>query len=131
MIHDIKATNIAIGNTKETLNKIFIFDYSSSVPISLENSAKTDLIMFGLVLLELNGIKFPPLWASAMEQIITNTDEIIEMLSEEWNKNYAEVNWNCFSITNGWFPFCSHTGVIHTIGQSGNIQRILWVLGIA
>lgn len=92
MINDISATNIAIGNSKETINKIFIFDYASSVEISHEYSAKTDLIMFGLVLLELNGVKFPPLKTSAMEEIITNPDEIIKLLSEEWNKNYAEVN---------------------------------------
>lgn len=92
MIHDISATNIAIGNSKEMLNKIFIFDFASSVQISHEYSAKIDLIMFGLVLLDLNGVKFPPFLTSAVEKVITNTDEIVEHLLGEWNKNYAEVN---------------------------------------
>ncbi|XP_055304346.1 uncharacterized protein LOC129569514 [Sitodiplosis mosellana] len=90
MIQDIDAKNMAIGNSMETMNKIYVFDFASSIPIPQEHMVKSDLIGFGLVLLDLNGVEFPTMTSSSTGQIITNTDEIVEQLMQEWNENYVK-----------------------------------------
>lgn len=53
--------------------------------------ARSDLIVFGLVLLGLNGVRFPPIRISTMAHITINSDEIIDLLLEEWDINYVQV----------------------------------------
>lgn len=91
VVQDISAKNLAIGSSTETMNKVYIFDFASSVQVSQENLPKTDLIAFGLVLLDLNGIEFPPLQSSSKGKTIKKIDDIIERLMEDWNENYVKV----------------------------------------
>lgn len=91
VVQDISANNLAIGSSMETMNKIFIFDFASSVQVSEENLPKSDLIAFGLVLLDLNGIEFPPLQSSSTGKMIKKLDDIVERLMEDWNEKYVKV----------------------------------------
>lgn len=88
LIYDIRSTHIAVGNSKDTLNKIFFLDYSSSIQFSAEYRPKHDLILFGLVLLELNGVKFPQKIKGVEFDGIQN---IVDSLLAKWDTDYANV----------------------------------------
>lgn len=94
-IYDITSANIAIGNSRENMNRVFVFDFASSVEISREFLPKDDLLLLGLVLLELNGVSFPSRKIDANDH--TNTDQIIESLLTKWDDNYIKVSWSLFS----------------------------------
>lgn len=88
IIYDIKSTHIAVGISRETLNKIFFLDFASSVPISAKFKPKHDLILFGLILLELNGVRFPHKMNGVAFEGIEN---IVESLLKKWDEDYAKV----------------------------------------
>lgn len=79
---------MAVGNSKHSLNKVFIFDYASGIDISAMYLPRNDFILFGLVLLDLNGVKFPPLGRINRHATI---DEISESLINKWDWFYAKV----------------------------------------
>lgn len=80
---------MAVGNSKDTSNKIFIFDYASAINISDEYLPKSDLTLFGLILMNLNGVEFSNNINGAELEGIAN---IIDSLLKEWNEDYAKVN---------------------------------------
>jgi len=90
IVYDICSSNIAIGNTKETLNKIFFFDFASSFKSSSEDMLRNelnDLILFALVLMDLNGVEF-----TAMNEFSENShiEEVFEYLLNEWDEHYLK-----------------------------------------
>lgn len=92
IFRDITSSKIAIGNTKDTINKFFVFDFTSSIKISSKFTPKDDLIQLGLVLLELNGVKFVP--RTDADDNYDDTNAIIESLLKEWDKAYVKVRLN-------------------------------------
>lgn len=86
-INDVTSSNIAIGNSKENLNKVFVFDLATSVAISGEFTPKDDLLSLGLVLLDLNGVKL-----SNENDIDADSDQMIQSLLLKWNDNYVKVS---------------------------------------
>lgn len=96
ILRDITSSNIAIGNSKDTINKIFVFDFASSAKISSRLTPKDDLLQLGLVLLELNGVKFVP--RSKTDDNHSNTNAIIGSLLKEWDEVYVKVRLNSFEI---------------------------------
>lgn len=91
LISDVRSSNLAIGRTEETFNKIFALDFASCVEITSEARPVNDLLAIGFVLLELNGVKFPPL--QGVEEY-RDLDQIIESLLGQWNKAYVKVSFN-------------------------------------
>ena len=89
LLSDINSSNLVIGRTEETLNKIFALDFASCVEITSEARPVNDLIAIGFVLMELNGVKFPPL--QGIEEL-TDLDLIIESLLSQWNEAYVKVS---------------------------------------
>lgn len=116
LFHDVKPTNIAIGNINE--NQIIFFDFAFSEfhinalgePKQREDSdeingtpeymargplhrlthvRKDDLISFGLVMLELNGVILP--WK---EKINLEYDiyVLMDIILETWDNHTIEVN---------------------------------------
>lgn len=84
-IQDITLSNIAIGNSKENMNKVFVFDFSTSTPISEKNSPKENMLLLGLILLQLNGVEFQN----------KNAEKAIEsMYRDHWDHNYVKVSCN-------------------------------------
>lgn len=88
LISDLRSSNLAVGHLEETMNKVFAFDFASCTEISKVAQPKDDLIAFGFVLLQLNGVKFPPLQG---EEEHTEQDAIIAALLHKWNKAYVKV----------------------------------------
>lgn len=97
IIYDITSSSIAIGNTKETLNKIFFFDFTSSFKSSSEDLLKNvlkDMILFALVLMDLNGVEFTSM--NKMNED-SHIEEAFEYLLGKWDENYIEVHYfTCF-----------------------------------
>lgn len=116
LFHDVKPSNVAIGDDDE--NKIFFFDFAFSIfhvnalgeskhrekademngtpeyfaygPLQgLTHVRKDELFSFGLILLELNGVYFP--WMDK-----TDDDDHIytamNIVFEEWEKYTLEVS---------------------------------------
>lgn len=96
VLRDLTSSKLAIGNTKDTINKIFVFDFASSAKISSKITPKNDLILVGLVLLELNGVKFVP--RSETDGDNNDANAIIASLLEKWDENYVNVSLNCFYV---------------------------------
>ncbi|XP_031622920.1 uncharacterized protein LOC116340515 [Contarinia nasturtii] len=106
IVYDISSSNIAIGNAKETLNKIFIFDFASSFKSSPEDMLRNelnDLILFALVLMDLNGIQFTP-----MNDLSRNShiEAALEYLLDEWDENYLEDLYSQSENPEVFFEFC-------------------------
>lgn len=89
IIRDITSTKIAIGNSIETINKIFVFDFTSSAKITSKLTPKDDLIQLGLVLFELNGVQFVP--RTKIDDNDSDVSAIIESLLKEWDDAYVKV----------------------------------------
>lgn len=93
-IYDFDSSNIAIGNSKENMNQVFVFDLAMSVDISEECRAEDDLRLLGLILLELNGVHFP-----SRNELDTDAkptlDEVIESQLMEWDDDYVKVGEIC------------------------------------
>lgn len=87
IIRDITSSNIAIGNSKDSVNKIFVFDFAASVKISNRFTVKDDLLKLGLVLLEMNGVPF-----ESIDDNHTDTNAFMESLLVKWNENYVKVS---------------------------------------
>lgn len=83
VIRDIRPTHMAVGNSEDSLNKIFIFDYASAIQISDTYTPRDDFILFGLILLELNSVEYPQ-----FEPTVARDAEIIDA---EWHENYIRV----------------------------------------
>lgn len=90
----ISSSNMAIGNSKNTVNKIYVFNFASSVGLSSIFTPKDDLLRLGLVLLELNGVKFEP--RTGIDDNHTDTNMIIDSLLKKWDENYVKVSWPIF-----------------------------------
>lgn len=88
--YDLDSSNIAIGNSKEDMNKVFVFDLAGSDDLSEECSAEDDLRLLGLILLELNGVHFP-IRNELNENDNTTANEIIESLLTKWDDDYVKV----------------------------------------
>lgn len=91
IFRDITSTKIAIGNSKETINKIFVFDFTSSAKVSSKLTPKDDLIQLGLVLLDLNGVQFVPRTKADGNENQNDATAIIESLLKEWDEGYVKV----------------------------------------
>lgn len=91
IFRDITSTNIAIGNSKDTINKIFVFDFTSSAKVTSKFTPKDDLIQLGLVLLDLNGVQFVPRTKIDGNDNQNNANAIIESLLKEWDEAYVKV----------------------------------------
>lgn len=89
ILRDITSSNIAIGNSKDSINKVFVFDFTSSTKISSKLTPKYDLNQLGLVLLELNGVNF--ISRSEIENDHNDTNAIIKSLLKEWDETYVKV----------------------------------------
>lgn len=118
--HDVKPANMAIGNTKETADQIFFIDFSFTEPYVDENGnwlprqetldhfgtpqymapkalqgytqvPKDDLIAFGLVLLQFNGVVLP--WLDAVTKIDGFVAQM-EYVSDEWDRTDFNVSDN-------------------------------------
>lgn len=90
LIFDIQSSNIAIGNSRENMHKVYVFDFDNSVEISDDLLPKNDLLLLGLTLIELNGVKFP---IKKEVQAHAGSHEIIESLIEEWDEKYVNVSF--------------------------------------
>lgn len=114
-LHDIRSSNIAIGNSRETMNKIFIFDLASSAEISEKFTPKDDLLLLGLVLLELNGVEFAEIGG------LTDIKSIIALLLEKWDEKYVNVSIKFF--------FHSHLRLVKTKQKAEIVTVNVFLLG--
>lgn len=89
IFRDISSTKLAIGNSLDTINKIFVFDFTSSAKVTSKFTPKDDLIRLGLVLLELNGVEFAP--RTKLDGDSKDSNAIIESLVHEWDAAYVKV----------------------------------------
>lgn len=89
VFRDITSSKIAIGNSKDTVNKIYVFDFASSGKISSRHTPKDDFVQLGLVLLDLNGVKFVP--RTKIDGNHIDADAVIESLLNEWDDTYVNV----------------------------------------
>lgn len=93
ILRDITSSNMAIGNSKDTVNKIYVFDFASSAKVSGKLTPKDDLLQLGFVLLELNGVEFIP-----RNENDDSENAIIESLLKEWDESYVEVRLNSYNL---------------------------------
>lgn len=121
--HDVKPGNIAIGSTKETADQIYFIDFSFSRPYTDEHGnwqrketidhfgtpgymapmplqgytqvPKDDLIAFGLVLLELNGVVLP--WLDPVLKI-KGVIKQMNFVSDEWDRTNFDVTFEFLVI---------------------------------
>lgn len=91
IFRNITATKIAIGNSKDTINKVFVFDFTSSAKVTSKLTPKDDLIQLGLVLLELNGVQFVPRTKTDDNDNDNDANAIIESLLKKWDEAYVKV----------------------------------------
>lgn len=88
-VFDIQSSNIAIGNSRENMHKVYVFDFDNSLEISDGVFRKKDLLLLGLTLIELNGVKFP---SKKEVEAHAGPHEIIGSLVEEWDEKYVDVS---------------------------------------